>query len=149
MTEDVTEQFGRWLFHERHEGYTIIAHNFRSFDGHFILKYMLDNNLRPDVIKRGTQLLDLQYGKLGIRARDTLNFCALKLADFPKAVGLKDIAQKGEFPHLVNRPENFDKVTSFPKLEEYGLNGRKAGEKEKLLSWHTKEEEDNNGQFDF
>ena len=149
MTEDVTEQFGRWLFHERHEGYTIIAHNFRSFDGHFILKYMLDNNLRPDVIKRGTQLLDLQYAKLDIKARDTLNFCALKLADFPKAVGLKDIARKGEFPHHINRTENVDKIIPFAKAEEYGLDGRTAEEKEKLLLWHAVEERENSGLFDF
>ena len=77
MIEDTTEQFGRWLFHERHKEFTIIAHNFRLFDGHFILKYMLDNNLRPDVIKHGTVTVDLQYGKLGIKARGTLKFCAL------------------------------------------------------------------------
>ena len=58
MNADVTEEFCRWLFTEEHRGYTLIAHNFRGYDGHFILKYMLDNNLKPDVIKSGTELLD-------------------------------------------------------------------------------------------
>ena len=57
MKGDVTEEFCRRLFTEEHRGYTLIAHNFRPCDGHFILKYMLDNNLKPEVIKRGTKLL--------------------------------------------------------------------------------------------
>ena len=58
MTGDVTNQFCKWLFTEQNKGVTLIAHNFRGYNGHFILKYMLDNNLKPEVIKRGTKLLD-------------------------------------------------------------------------------------------
>ena len=57
--------------------------------------------------------------KLNINARDTLNFCALKLADFPKAVGLNHLISKGEFPHLLNKPENWDKILDFPAPEMY------------------------------
>ena len=88
MTGDITDQFCQWLFTEENRGATIIAHNFRGFDGLFILKYMLDNNLKVKVIKRGSQILDFQYKALQMNARDTLNFCALRLADFPTAVGL-------------------------------------------------------------
>jgi len=148
MTDDISKEFCEWLFQECHTGYTIIAHNFRSFDGHFILKYMLDNNLRPEVIKRGSQLLDLKYAKLNMKARDTLNFCALKLSNFPKAVGLSDLACKGEFPHLVNKPENFDKIIPFPAPEIYGIDGRPADEKAKFMTWWNEESVKNGGMFD-
>ena len=106
MTGNVTAEFCRWLFTEENRGATLIAHNFRGYDGHFILKYMLDNNLAPEAIKRRSKILDLQYKKLSINARDTLNFCALKLANFPKVVRLNRLISKGEFPHSVNCREN-------------------------------------------
>ena len=51
MTGDITDQFCQWLFTEENRGATIIAHDFRGFDGLFILKYMLDNNLKVKVMK--------------------------------------------------------------------------------------------------
>ena len=86
------------LFKEENRGATIIAHYFRGFDGLFILKYMLDNSLKVKVIKRGSQILDFQYKALQMNARDTLNLCALRLADFPAAVGLDHLTQKGLSP---------------------------------------------------
>ena len=130
MTGDVTNQFCKWLITEQNKGVTLISHNFRGYDGHFILKYMLDNNLKPEVIKHCTKLLDLQYKRLKINARDTLNFCALKLTNFQKAVGLNHLVSKGEFPHLANRPENWDKIIDFPKPSDYMIESRtKRGER--------------------
>ena len=100
---------------------------------------MLDNNLKPDIIKRGTQILDLQYKKLKINARDTLNFCSLKLANFPKAVGLNRLVSKGEFSHLLNRPENWHKVVEFPKQCDYMIESLNSEEVEKCLKWWMSE----------
>ena len=82
---------------------------------------MLDNNLKTELIKRGTQVFDLKYRKLDINARDPLNVCALKLANFPKAVRLNHLILKGEFPHLTNRPENWEQEIDFPKPNEYSV----------------------------
>lgn len=80
----------------------MIAHNFRSYGGPFILKYLLDNQHRGiKVIKRDTQLLYLQYRKADMNARSTLNFVQQKLVNFPKSVGLSDVnVKKGDFPHM-------------------------------------------------
>ena len=69
MTSDVMEEFGRWLYQDKHKGYNIIAHNFRSFDGQFILRHMMKNNMKVQVIKRGTQLLEIEYDRM--KSRDT------------------------------------------------------------------------------
>ena len=110
---------------------------------------MLDNILKPEVIKKGTKLLDLQYKKLNINARDTLSFCALKLADFPKAVSLNHLISKGEFPHLLNKPENWDKILDFPAPEMYMLDSCTMGEKKKFMGWHGEENICCGGSFDF
>ena len=149
MNGNILEEFGKWLFQEKHRHFTIIAHNFRAFDGHFILKYMLDNDLRPEVIKRGTQLLDLRYPKLNICARDTLNFCALKLSQFPKAVGLQGVTSKGAFPHFANKPENWDKIIPFPTPTEYGADRMSEKERKDFFVWWTDECLSMRGRFDF
>ena len=137
------------MFTEENRGATIIAHNFRGFDGLFILKYMLDNNLKVKVIKRGSQILDFQYKALQMNARDTLNFCALRLADFPTAVGLDHLTQKGDFPHLANIPENWDKIIPFSAPALYGIESTKKSKKEEFLKWHAEEEVRCGGVFDF
>ena len=123
-SEDIMDEFGQWLFKEEHKGHTIIAHNFRSFEGQFILRHMMEHNMKVQVIKRGTQLLEIEYARLEMKSRDTLNFCALKLDNFPKTVGLGDIASKGTFPHRANKPANWDKVIPFPELKDYDFDGK-------------------------
>lgn len=58
------KEFIVWLFLVQHRRHTIIAHCFRSYDGHFISNNLLENqHKRVKVVKRGTQILDLQYEK--------------------------------------------------------------------------------------
>ena len=109
-----------------HRGYTTIAHNYRSFDGQFILRHMMKNNMKVQVIKRGTQLLEIEYAKMKMKSRDILNFCALRRERFPKSVGLGDIAAKWSFPHCVNKPENRDKIIAFPSPEDYDIRGKSS-----------------------
>src|SRR5262249_54718282 len=97
----------------------------------------------------GNQLMDLQYKKLKMNARDTLNFVAQKLTNFPKAVGLTDMEQKGDFPHHCNIPENWDKVIAFPELTSYYFEGLKSKDKAKFLNWHEEEKKRCNNQFNF
>ena len=89
----VTDMFCKWLFTEENREETLIAHNFKGYDGHFILKYVLNNNLKVKIIKHGTRVLDLQYRKLKINARDTLNFVSSRLAEFPTTVGIDTISK--------------------------------------------------------
>ncbi|XP_055338441.1 uncharacterized protein LOC129588301 [Paramacrobiotus metropolitanus] len=146
---DVQKEFGEWVFSEKHRGATLIAHNFRGYDGHFLLSYLIENNLKGvEVIRRGSQILDLRYPALEICARDTLNFVMTKLSNFPKAVGLAECEQKGDFPHRFNKPDNWDKVLPFPDLEDYMIDGLNRADRRKFEQWHT-EEKHAKGVFDF
>ncbi|XP_055339180.1 uncharacterized protein LOC129588818 [Paramacrobiotus metropolitanus] len=150
MTLDVGRQFGEWLFLEQHRNHTIIAHNFRGYDGHFVLKHLLDNKLRGvEVIKRGNQLLQLRYRSLNITARDTLSFLPMRLSSLPKAVGLDVAVKKGDFPHNLNHPDNWDKILPWPEPEMYMFDGMKQKEKQEFLKWHAEAKEAANGCFDF
>ena len=150
MDGTASEQFGKWLFQPTHKNHTIVAHNFRSYDGQFVLSYLLDNNLKGiSVIKRGNQLLDLQNKSLHISARDTLNFVAQKLSNFPKAVGLNGMKQKGDFPHHYNSPEQWDKIVDFPEIIDYFYDNLKTKDKKKFAEWYAEEKLRCSGKFNF
>ena len=149
--EEIARSFGEWLFREEHRDHTILALNLRSYDGHFVLKHMLDNNMKGvKIIKRGNQLLDIQYPALGINARDTLNFVASSLSNFPKTVGLNDLTvQKGDFPHRTNKPENWDKIIPFPEVDQYFIEKLVKTKRDEFIRWHAEEKERCGGIFDF
>lgn len=42
--EKTAKNFGKWFFSQQDKGYIIFAHNFQSYDEHFVLKHMLDNH---------------------------------------------------------------------------------------------------------
>lgn len=43
-------QFCEWLVSENHRGYTAIAHNAKGYDAYFILKYCVENTVKPFTI---------------------------------------------------------------------------------------------------
>jgi len=65
------EEFCRWPHQDKHKGYAIIVHKFLSSDGQFILRHMMKNNMKVQVIKRGTEHLELEYARMKMRSRDT------------------------------------------------------------------------------
>src|ERR1700728_1805086 len=85
---------------------------FRSFDGYFILNYLLRNNIVPNVTFKGSQLLQIDVRKYDIKFRDSLNYVPMSLASWAKAF---DVPQhKGHFPHDVNLPENWGQLIPYP-----------------------------------
>ena len=68
------EEFSEWLFSEKHRGYTAIAHNAKAFDSQFILKYCVQNTLKPYTIRTGTKLMLLKIEALRLKVIDSLNF---------------------------------------------------------------------------
>lgn len=81
-SDAVAKRFGEWLSAKQQ---TIMSHNFRTYVGHFILKYLLGKEI--EVIKRGTQLLDFPYQKAEINARNTLSFVQQKPENFSTTCG--------------------------------------------------------------
>jgi hypothetical protein len=51
------DKFCKWLISEKHKRYTAIAHSAKRYDSEFILKYCVDNNLKPYTIYNDTKLM--------------------------------------------------------------------------------------------
>ncbi|KAL5014751.1 hypothetical protein ScPMuIL_009021 [Solemya velum] len=94
----------------------------RSYDGYFLLEYLIDQSMRPQkIIYNGSKIMYLEVGKgLNIQVLDSLNFLPMKLAALPKAFGLKEL-KKGYFPHFFNTTANQKYVGPYPDPHYYGI----------------------------
>lgn len=121
------DDFCKWLISKQHKGYTAIAHNAKGYDSQIILKYCVENTLKPYTIYNGSKLMYLNVEK--IRIIHSLNFVASPLSAFPKTFGLEKL-EKGHFPHFFNTTENQNHVGSMPDVSFYGVDtmGKNARE---------------------
>ena len=94
FTFETIESFCKFIF-EQHDDYTLIAHNAKSFDVQFILKYCVDNGIKPFCIYNGTKIMYMSVKKYNIRFIDSINFVADALETFPKTFGLKEMVLSG------------------------------------------------------
>lgn len=126
---------GTWIFHENHRGYTVVFHNL-SYDGQFLLQYLLSKTLRPSVIiYRGSKVQMFNVNAFQIRVIDSFNFLPMALAKLPDAFQLESLA-KGYFPHFFTCRENLSYVGPYPSPETYGPDGMSIEGREKFYEWY-------------
>ena len=113
----------------------------QSFDGYFILNWIVRNGLAYDIIMNGGRIQQLDvHDDLNIKFRDSLNYNPQALAKWPATFGLPDLA-KGTFPHRFNRPENWNAELPlpYPALEEFGYRYLNEKDKQELEKWHEED----------
>ena len=141
-TFNTIDEFCNFVFQDKHKNYTFIAHNSKSFDAQFILKYCVENGIQPFCIYNGTKIMYMQIEDYKIRFIDSINFIQSRLADFPKTFGLTEM-KKGYFPHFFNTPENQNYVGPIPDVKYYGAEQMMAGDRKKFLKWHQNKTNEN------
>lgn len=107
---ETLKQFMEWLFQAQphatqksqsqllHQEAIVIAHNFKGYDGQFILNYLVHTAcITPSVIMNGTKILSMQA--LGLKFIDSYNYLPFALSKMPSAFGFEEL-KKGYFPHF-------------------------------------------------
>ena len=152
--KNTVNDFCKWLFTPEHDESIVIAHNFQGYDSYFILNHLNQQAIPYEVIYNGAKCMTLTTKRKGkkqfavvIKFIDSLNFIPMALARFPKTFGLDELC-KGYFPHYFNKDENQEYVGPIPCQEDYGANTMKPEAREKFLTWHQ-EQVENNYVFDF
>ena len=140
------EDFCKNIINDNFKGYTLIAHNSKGYDAHFILKWLVGQGIKPYCIYNGAKIMFMEIPKIRIRFIDSLNFLQIPLKAFPKTFGLEEL-KKGYFPHYFNKTCNQNYVGKIPSKKHYGFNQMKSGERETFLKCY--EERANNYVFDF
>ena len=153
--KNTVRDFCRWLFTPEHDKSIVIAHNFQGYDSYFILNHLNQHAIPYDVIYNGAKCMTLTTKTkekrtlfaVEIKFIDSLNFIPMALARFPKTFGQDELC-KGYFPHYFNKDENQEYVGPMPCQDDYGANSMKPEAREKFLTWHQ-EQVENNYVFDF
>lgn len=135
-------EFCFWLFTDKHKQYTVFCHNL-TYDGTFIMRFIFDQGHKPKVLMRGLKIICMEF--MNIKFLDSYNFLTMPLSKLPQTMGFQ--AKKGHFPHLFNRPENYNKVfPTLPDMKYYGPDEMKTPERDTFLTWYN---ENKNTEFDF
>lgn len=140
---DCTEQFFDYLDERCVNDYgndrelIVLFHNFKGYDGMFVLKYLYDNHRLVDKqITIGTKVLSLQNDL--ITFKDSLCFLPFPLSSFQATFGLTEL-KKGFFPHLFNTEANQTFVGPIPDIEYYDPEGMSHKKKAESLRWHAQQ----------
>ena len=141
------EEFCKCFLNDKFKGYTFIAHNSKGYDSHFILKWLIDQGIKPYCIYNGAKIMFMEIPKLSIRFIDSLNFLQMPLKSFPKTFGMDEL-KKGYFPHYFNKECNKNYVGTMPSKKRCGCNQIKPDKRSKFLKWYE-EHVSENYVFDF
>jgi G:T-mismatch repair DNA endonuclease (very short patch repair protein) len=142
--EDPVKDFIRFINYPRKSLKKVIciAHNFKGFDSHFLIEYILTaTNITPELIMKGAHVLCMQMGH--IKMIDSLNFMQMSLSKLPQTLGLNPSLKKGWFPHLFNTDDNKNYSGPYPDIAYYDPDGMSTQERSKLIEWHTGKIESN------
>ena len=135
-THNDIESFCKDFINDKFKGYTFIAHNGKSYDMHFVLKWLDDQGIKPYCIYNGAKIMFMEIPKLSIRFIDSLNFLQMPLKSFPETFGMNEL-KKGYFPHYFNKECNKNYVGPMPSKKHYGYNQMKPEERSKFLKWYN------------
>ena len=135
---------------KQHKNMTVMRHNARAYDAHFVYNYLINNSIIPQIIFKGSKIMYCKINnQLNIRMLGSLNFLPMALSQLPKSFGLKEL-KKGYFPHLYNTPEHeqdFYKVLpNLPGMHFYDVDNMRDGARAKFMEWY---EMNKNKPFDF
>jgi hypothetical protein len=83
------EDFCKWLISRDHRGHTAIAHYSKGYDSYFILKYCVENGIKPFCVYNGSKIMLMEIKSINLRIIDSSNFVQGPLKNFPKTFGLK------------------------------------------------------------
>ncbi|XP_055334218.1 uncharacterized protein LOC129585529 [Paramacrobiotus metropolitanus] len=135
--KDIAGDVCEFIFQEKHAGFFCLAHNFRGFDGYFILKWLLQKGQAPDVIMKGSQITHLRDREFGINFRDTLNYVPLSLDNWAKSFAVEET--KGKFPHVLNRPQFWNTVIDYPDIEKFNYRFMSDKEKHAFMEFYNED----------
>ena len=136
------KQFCEWLFGEENAGAVVLCHNFKGYDSFFILRYLYDNAVLPEVITNGAKVMSIKVQANDMKFIDSLNFLPMALSKLPGAFGLTELA-KGYFPHLFNTRANQGKILShLPDMRYYNPDAMKPADRQKFKEWYKLHQDD-------
>ena len=117
----------------------IYAHNFRGFDGHFVLQDFFER--APEALEtliNGTKIIHMK--SRNVKFIDSLNIFQQALDKLPYSFEFSHIVKKGFAPHKMNTHENFEAGDSrFPNQDLFEPERMSKKKRKEFLTWYASE----------
>lgn len=120
------DEFCRWLFQKKHDGFICLAHNAKGYDCHFIRSWIYSNtrNIKiKESIAVGNKFMSFKAGASSytLTFRDSHLLVSKPLKAFAKCFSLQE-GSKGYFPYTFITRENLHTtLPSFPPIQYFGI----------------------------
>ncbi len=122
-------------------GAVCIAHNFKGYDGMFILDYLVTQGNDIHATFQGGKILNIKLNNVKVSFIDSLSFLMMPLRQFTETFQIPNMV-KGEFPHKFNHPTNYEYAGRLPSIHYYDPDSLKDEPREKLIHWHNQHAND-------
>jgi len=129
------------------KNHLLVFHYASGYDSLLCLQNILGNSAWnvESVIMQGRKILMLkvQNVKTGcfIKLIDFYNYIPQSLASLPAAFNLPEGVKKGDFPHLMNRPEYYGfNEQRMPDLKFWAVDEMPVKKRQSIIEWHTAED---------
>ena len=137
--KDCVPDFIQWVHslanQEDVEKVIVVAHNFKGYDGYFILDELYKQHATHlKQIVNSAKILSLELPN--IKFIDSMNFFPMALSNFPKTFGLNEM-KKGFFPHFFNTQQNQIYEGYMPEKSYYDPDGMSPQRKEEFDKWYN------------
>ena len=137
--KDCVPDFIQWVHslanQEDVEKVIVVAHNFKGYDGYFILDELYkQHTTNLNQIVNGAKILSLELPN--IKFIDSMNFFPMALSNFPKTFGLNEM-KKGFFPHFFNTQQNQIYEGYMPDKSYHDPDGMSPQRKEEFDKWYN------------
>lgn len=117
------------------------AHNFRGYDGRFILREFFSREWNPALIISHNRILRIDASRIRQKESfwmlDSLSFLTSPLSKLPKAFDFAEIVRKGFFPYHFATLDNLNYRGEIPPLKFYGYEEKTEGERQELMTWYN------------
>jgi hypothetical protein len=143
--ESTLQDFGHWLFDGSNNGAICIAHNNQAYDLYFIMDYIHQQGIKPELVPNGRKIMCMKA--CGLKFIDSLNFFPTSLSKLPKMFGIDELA-KGYFPHLFSVKENQQYIGPKPDMKYYNPEGMHAKQRQEFEVWYQAQPDNFNFQDD-
>ena len=134
---DCLNEFGKWLFHERHVDVYAIAHNAAGYDNYFMLDYLLETGQTPYVLYKGAKIMKIVQKAYNIRLLDSYLFMSMPLSALPKTFGMEHVVRKGYFAHFHTRTNSLNYIGAWPPMDSYGYNEMSSEKRQDFITWYN------------
>ena len=122
-------------------GSVCIAHNFKGYDGMFVLDYQVTQGNDVHATFQDGKILNIRLNNVKVSFIDSLSFLIMPLRQFSSTFQIPD-KTKGDFPHAFNLPTNYKYSGRLPHLRFYEPDSLKSEARDKLIRWHKEHEND-------